>query len=332
MGNFCWKWNDFELHIRESFKQLRKDKVLFDVTLATDDGQFIKAHKVVLSAGSSFFRDIFINSDHSNMLIYLKGIKGKELEFVTDLLYNGEVLVNQKYLHEFVAAAKELQLHSIMEGVDERNKQNINIMDNEVDFKSQEINSKERQTEQTVHDADKAEIDHIGNQQEATHMGLGRSTKSTEESAQVMDQYEDNNLSVNLSRKVTTQSNMESSTNLTDAMTYSVVKVDVNNPTNRKNDEYDNHLEQMVVRNEGLWMCKVCGKAGTSRTCIKIHTEEHVEGISLSCEKCHKTFPRKQRLNDHVSRVHSGLFSCEFCGKIGMNRGHYTTHKKKYHR
>ena len=335
MGDFFWKWNDFDLHIRESFKQLRKDKMLFDVTLATDDGQFIEAHRIVLSVGSSFFRDIFTNSDHSNMLIYLKGIKGTELEFVTDFLYNGEVLVNQEYLNIFAEAAKELQLYSVMEnigGVDERNEQNIKIVDNEVNSKSQEI---QQQPVPTVQSVDKAEIDHIdskSNEQEATLMGLERSTKSTEEYDQMIDKYEYSHLSRNLSKQVTTQSNLETSTNLIDDVTYSVVNVDVNNPTNRKNNEYDNHLEQMVVKNEGMWMCKVCGKTGTSRTNIKSHTEEHVEGISYFCEKCHKTFPRKQRLNDHISRVHSELFSCEFCGKIGMNRGYYTKHKQRYHR
>ena len=115
-------------------------------------------------------------------------------------------------------------------------------------------------------------------------------------------------------------------------MTYTVVKVDVNNLESAKNNEYDNHLEQMVVKHEGLWMCKVCGKTGKSKSTLKIHTEKHVEGISHSCSKCHKTFGSRQRLSNHTSRVHSELYSCEFCGKIGLNRGHYTTHKKKYHR
>ena len=91
MDKICLKIN--ELNIREYFIKLREDRSLFDVTLATDDGQQIQAHKLILSAGSQFFNDIFANSDHANMLIYLKGIKSDNLEYVTDFIYNGEVFV-----------------------------------------------------------------------------------------------------------------------------------------------------------------------------------------------------------------------------------------------
>ena len=73
MEKFCLRWNEFETNIRESFRNLREKKILFDVTLATDDGQHIKAHKMILAAGSDFFSDIFLKTDHNNMLIYLKG-------------------------------------------------------------------------------------------------------------------------------------------------------------------------------------------------------------------------------------------------------------------
>jgi hypothetical protein len=70
MDKFCLKWNEFEVNIRESFKTLREEQRFFDVTLATDDGHQIQAHKMILSAGSHFFREIFMKNNHSNMLIY----------------------------------------------------------------------------------------------------------------------------------------------------------------------------------------------------------------------------------------------------------------------
>ena len=74
MDKFCLNWNGYDANIREYFKKLREDQRLFDVTLVTDDGQHIQAHKIILSAGSNFFSDIFVKSNHSNMLVYLKGI------------------------------------------------------------------------------------------------------------------------------------------------------------------------------------------------------------------------------------------------------------------
>ena len=52
MEKFCLKWSDFETNIRETFRELRKDQNHFDVTLATDDGHTIEAHKIILSSGS----------------------------------------------------------------------------------------------------------------------------------------------------------------------------------------------------------------------------------------------------------------------------------------
>ena len=58
MDRFCLKWDGFEENIKNSFRKLRDDQRLFDVTLATDDGEHIQAHKIILSAGSIFFRNI----------------------------------------------------------------------------------------------------------------------------------------------------------------------------------------------------------------------------------------------------------------------------------
>ena len=88
MDKFALKCSDFEINIKGYFSKLREDKTLFDVTLVTDDGHHIKAHKIILSTGSNFFSDIFIKSNHVNMLLYLKGINSAELIHVLDFLYN----------------------------------------------------------------------------------------------------------------------------------------------------------------------------------------------------------------------------------------------------
>ena len=48
---FCLRWNDFQENVNTAFSDLRKDCDFTDVTLASEDGQQIEAHKVILSAG-----------------------------------------------------------------------------------------------------------------------------------------------------------------------------------------------------------------------------------------------------------------------------------------
>ena len=88
---------------------------LFDVTLVTDDGQHIQAHKIILSAGSHFFSDIFLKSNHGNMLIYLKGISSAELAPVLGFLYNGDAFIAQENLNQFIKTGKDLQVKGLEE-------------------------------------------------------------------------------------------------------------------------------------------------------------------------------------------------------------------------
>ena len=113
MEKFCLKRNEFETNIRESFSNLREEQRLFDVTLATDDGQHFKAHKMILSAGSYFFIEIFMKSDQTNMLIYLKGISSAELKHVADFLYNGEASIPQEELKQFLDTANDLKVKGL---------------------------------------------------------------------------------------------------------------------------------------------------------------------------------------------------------------------------
>ena len=65
---FCLKWNDFETNISAAFRDLREEKDFFDVTLACEDNQ-IEAHKVILSACSTFFRNILKRNPHQKMWV-----------------------------------------------------------------------------------------------------------------------------------------------------------------------------------------------------------------------------------------------------------------------
>ena len=113
MEKYCLKWSEFESNIRESFRKLREENTLFDVTLATDDGHTIQAHKMVLAAGSNLFSDMFMKMDHSNMLIYLKGIRKDELDHVIDFLYKGEASISQEELNKFMETAKDLKVKGL---------------------------------------------------------------------------------------------------------------------------------------------------------------------------------------------------------------------------
>ena len=106
---FCLRWNDFETNIKNAFYELREENDFADVTLVCKEGK-VEAHKVILSAGSTFFQKILKENPHSHPLIYLKGVKLSELNSVLRFVYCGEASIAIENLDSFLALAEELEV------------------------------------------------------------------------------------------------------------------------------------------------------------------------------------------------------------------------------
>ena len=119
---FCLKWNDFESNVSGAFREIREERDFFDVTLACDDNQ-MEAHKVIISACSPMFRNILRRNPHQHPLLYLRGVKYKELENVLNFMYQGEVNVAQEDLNTFLSVAEELQVKGLNQGQGGRGQQ-----------------------------------------------------------------------------------------------------------------------------------------------------------------------------------------------------------------
>ena len=124
---FCLRWNEFETNIRESFREMREDQNHFDVTLATDDGHQVQTHKMILSAGSKFFKNILRKTNHPSPFIYLKGINRVELEYVVDFLYNTEICIAQEEVTKFLETAQELQIKGLQSNREDESDQNKTV-------------------------------------------------------------------------------------------------------------------------------------------------------------------------------------------------------------
>ena len=99
----CLQWNDFQENIKNAFGNLREEKDFADVTLASDDGQQVEAHKVILATSSPTFQKLLGRNKHPHPLIYLRGMKAHDLVAILDFLYQGEANVFQDNLHSFLA-------------------------------------------------------------------------------------------------------------------------------------------------------------------------------------------------------------------------------------
>ena len=87
--------------------------------MVSDDHNQISAHKLVLSASSEYFNDIFKNSKHSHTLLCLDGVNNQDLNNILDYIYNGEVQIYQDNLDRFLGVAQRFKLEGLL-GNDQR--------------------------------------------------------------------------------------------------------------------------------------------------------------------------------------------------------------------
>ena len=111
---FSLKWNDFQTTVSNSFKIFRQEEDLFDVTLVSDDEVQMSAHKLILSACSSFFKSILKKNPHSSPLLYLSGVDSTNLGYILDYIYQGEVQLLQDHLNPFMDVAQKLKIEGLL--------------------------------------------------------------------------------------------------------------------------------------------------------------------------------------------------------------------------
>ena len=134
---FCLRWNDFQSNMVNSFKHLRDEKSFTDVTLACE-GQTCKAHKMVLSACSPYFKSllevrcllntigepvtdfvcIFVDLQENpskHPIIILKDVPFAHLQAILEFMYAGEVNVAQDQLPAFLKTAERLKVKGLAE-------------------------------------------------------------------------------------------------------------------------------------------------------------------------------------------------------------------------
>ena len=86
------EWSAFQTNRSSSFHNVRLSQDFSYVTLACNDYEgTIEAHRILQTAGSSFFQRILVEERtcHSHPLLYLAGVSRADLEAILDFLYHG---------------------------------------------------------------------------------------------------------------------------------------------------------------------------------------------------------------------------------------------------
>lgn len=111
-------WKDHSSVLVAVFEKLLCNKSLVDCTVAAE-GQYLRVHKVVLSACSPYF-EVLLNEDiDKHPIIILKDVKFEDLKRIIDFVYKGEVKLPEDQLVDFLNVAESLQIKGLGAGCSE---------------------------------------------------------------------------------------------------------------------------------------------------------------------------------------------------------------------
>lgn len=144
---FHLKWNNHLQNLSQLFTAIYSSSALADVTLSCRDGA-IRAHKLVLSACSPYFEQIFRDNPCKHPVIILKGIPYAEINLLVEFMYKGSVDVQEIDLQSLMHTASELEIRGLAYELRKDASSLLNVNLNE--FPSQSSNADQKNSFSSV--------------------------------------------------------------------------------------------------------------------------------------------------------------------------------------
>ena len=284
---FCLKWNDFASNLGSSLQDLRRESNLFDVTLMCGDSSVIQAHKLVLSACSPIFRNIF-TSQQQHPLIYLRGVSSAELSAVLSFIYYGEVNVATEDLKSFLAVAEDLKI----KGLTEQNQQSDNNRNHSAKIKSK---SPEKISTPSTGSSNMSSL------KIRDVVSMNSSASHNYEVSQIDDDV------IHMNTDYGEESQVQQDYYEEDYVNEDVVNVMENG--GNQDEIIDAMIESILIKKNSpvlgtIYECSVCQKQLKKKDKMQAHAEIHLKGFSHVCPTCNKTYKTRPSLKVHISTNH----------------------------
>ncbi|XP_023725657.1 modifier of mdg4 isoform X7 [Cryptotermes secundus] len=333
---FSLRWNNFHSNLTSGFHALLQGEDLVDVTLAAG-GQFVQAHKIVLSVCSPYFKDLFKVNPCKHPIVILKDVCHKDLVAILQFMYRGEVNVRQEELATFLKTAEMLQIKGLT-GEDSPIEEDITP----VPQPSVRTRAPRRVSEKSLH----------GTPEKKETVANPVTAEPEEASAPPYKRMKPEVSSAVLSSPVITEESsgvefIEMTNPKQEPVEYETEIEEVNRLQNR-----DDPLVQLLggessqtlqdssqgssifasipSASQDSGLPQDCGQ-GSPESCAWIATAH----LSVKCPLCSRDFVNKSNLNIHIRDVHSderGPFACPQCGKQVKNRSCLRVHMYQQHR
>ncbi|XP_015185049.1 PREDICTED: uncharacterized protein LOC107070974 [Polistes dominula] len=111
---YCLRWKYHHSNLQTMFSQLLERQAYCDVTLACE-GQTLRAHKVVLSACSTYFDTILSQYEEKDPIVIMRDVKYSDIKVLVDFMYKGEINIDHTRLSSLLKTAEDLHIKGLAE-------------------------------------------------------------------------------------------------------------------------------------------------------------------------------------------------------------------------
>ncbi|XP_014360072.2 protein bric-a-brac 2 [Papilio machaon] len=285
-SQFSLRWNNYVSHVTEAFNELRFSNDLVDVTLCCDGGK-IRAHKMLLSACSNYFKQIFKENPCQHPVIIFRNVKFEDLNAIINFMYHGEVNIFQEQLESFLITAELLEVKGLTDNAEEEtSKTPIMLIDNT----SLDLSSKSTRTNQDMVPIQTDEPINLATVQTNRDENIP--------DANMQKKLHDIIVETELQTEKVTPDESTNSSTRGPPLPSEEMQVDTQSTSAEDLSEKNNDSDLAKFR------CQLCPKGFKHPTSLTLHKDSHAG--KTQCPVCHRSFSRSYDMRSHLQRIHQG--------------------------
>ena len=309
----AWAPKEREDTLLSGLGSLQKSSEYSDVTLVSEDGKQLRAHRAVVAACSSALKKVFANSSElNNMNLYMYGMKYIDLAAILDFMYQGKAMVDMESLESFMRAAKELKVVGLADmdmGVEESDK--------EVEKKPLDSTKMPKKTKKVPRTEEfNCSICTFSCKKESN---LTKHISIEHNSDYLHDMNQDNEVNTtdkdNLDHNVVASESLEEDTSTQQDFICTHCGFICNSEHVMKNHEKENHAN-LSAKYRCCEFGELCDFGTESKGSLKQH-EKDVHGIIRVCSKCDFKATSEAEYQRHLRSSHRvksmNVFPCPEC-------------------
>jgi len=111
------RWNSHLESLQHLFENLLEQQKFVDVTLACEGGS-LRAHRVMLSACSAYFKRVLNETTSKHPVIIMRDVSLSEMDSILQFIYRGEIHVPELRLPSLLKTAKLLEIRGLSDHLD----------------------------------------------------------------------------------------------------------------------------------------------------------------------------------------------------------------------